>query len=112
MPALVMKKWLARKLAFALIGHRDESKVQAVQFHPTFPTKDFVRGWRPSSDGRLELVARTVWLEMIDAARSDLDSEYVMVIEEINRCNPAQVFGEMLGTLLEADKRAKQKHWR
>ena len=100
------KTWLARKLAFALIGHRDESKVQAVQFHPNLSYEDFVRGWRPSSassDGRLELVDGPL-LEMIDAARSDLDSEYVMVIEEINRCNPAQVFGEML-TLLEADKR-------
>ena len=31
-------------------------------------------------------------------------AEYVMVIEEINRGNPASIFGEML-TLLEADKR-------
>ena len=97
------KTWLARKLAFALIGHKDEQKVHAVQFHPNLSYEDFVRGWRPAGEGRLELV-NGPFLEMIEAARTDLDSEYVMVIEEINRGNPAQVFGEML-TLLEADKR-------
>lgn len=97
------KTWLARKLAFALIGHKDETNVQAVQFHPNLSYEDFVRGWRPSGDGRLDLVDGP-FLEMIEAARGDLDSDYVMVIEEINRGNPAQVFGEML-TLLEADKR-------
>ena len=97
------KTWLARKLAFALMERRDESKVQAVQFHPNLSYEDFVRGWRPSGDGRLDLVDGP-FLEMINSAHSDSDSYYVMVIEEINRGNPAQVFGEML-TLLEADKR-------
>ena len=40
----------------------------------------------------------------MDQARTDEDSDYVMVIEEINRGNPASILGEML-TLLEADKR-------
>ena len=97
------KTWLARKLAFALIGHKDEGNVQAMQFHPNLSYEDFVRGWRPSGNGQLDLVDGP-FLEMIEAARGDLDSDYVMVIEEINRGNPAQVFGEML-TLLEADKR-------
>ena len=97
------KTWLARRLAFALIGHKDEDKVRAVQFHPNLSYEDFVRGWRPSGGGKLDLV-NGPFLEMIEVARSDLDSDYVMLIEEINRGNPAQIFGEML-TLLEADKR-------
>ena len=101
------KTWLARKLAFALIGHKDEGKVQAVQFHPNLSYEDFVRGWRPSGGGRLDLVDGSL-LEMIEAAHSDPDSDYVMVIEEINRGNLAQVFGEML-TLLEVDKRKKSE---
>ena len=101
------KTWLARKLAFALIGHKDETKVRAVQFHPNLSYEDFVRGWRPVGEGRLDLVDGP-FLEMIETARNDLDSEYVMVIEEINRGNPAHVFGEML-TLLEADKRRESE---
>jgi 5-methylcytosine-specific restriction protein B len=38
------------------------------------------------------------------AASKDPSSRIVVVIEEINRGNPAQIFGEML-TLLEAGKR-------
>ncbi len=101
------KTWLARKLAFALIGRKDEDMVHVVQFHPNLSYEDFVRGWRPAGEGRLDLVDGP-FLEMIEAARNDLDSDYVMVIEEINRGNPAQVFGEML-TLLEADKRRESE---
>lgn len=97
------KTWLARRLAFALMGQRDESKLRAVQFHPTLSYEDFVRGWRPSGDGKLSLVDG-VFIQTIAAASKDPSSTFVVVIEEINRGNPAQIFGEML-TLLEADKR-------
>ena len=39
----------------------------------------------------------------IGAAASEPDRPFVLVIEEINRGNPAQIFGEML-TLLEDTK--------
>ena len=97
------KTWLARRLAFALIGQRDDRKVRAVQFHPNLSYEDFVRGWRPSGDGRLTLVDGP-FVEMIKAAAEDPTSRHVVVIEEINRGNPAQILGEML-TLLEVDKR-------
>ena len=98
------KTWLARRLAFALIGQRDDSKIRAVQFHPNLSYEDFVRGWRPAGDGRLTLVDGP-FVAMIKAAAKDPDAtRHVIVIEEINRGNPAQIFGEML-TLLEADKR-------
>lgn len=97
------KTWLARKLAFALIGERDESKVRSVQFHPNLSYEDFVRGWRPSGEGKLTLVDGP-FVTMRDEAEKDPENGYVLVIEEINRGNPAQIFGEML-TLLETDKR-------
>lgn len=97
------KTWLAKRLAFALMGQRDEGKVRAVQFHPNLSYEDFVRGWRPTGDGRLSLVDG-VFMEAIKAASKDSTARFVIVIEEINRGNPAQIFGELL-TLLEAGKR-------
>ncbi|MBS1370656.1 MAG: AAA domain-containing protein [Lentisphaeria bacterium] len=98
------KTWLARRLAYALLGERSDDRVRAVQFHPNLAYEDFVCGWRPSAGGKLEL-ADGPFREMIDAAREDRENrKYVIVIEEINRGNPARIFGEML-TLLESDKR-------
>jgi 5-methylcytosine-specific restriction protein B len=97
------KTWIAKRLAFALMGQKDESKVRAVQFHPNLSYEDFVRGWRPTGDGKLSLVDG-VFMETIKAASKDSSSKFVVVIEEINRGNPSQIFGEML-TLLEAGKR-------
>ena len=97
------KTWLAKKLAFALIGEKDERRVRRFQFHPNLSYEDFIRGYRPDGEGKLALV-NGPFLKTINDARSDHTSDYIMVIEEINRGNPAQILGEML-TLLEADKR-------
>ena len=97
------KTWLAKRLAFALIGRKDNSKVKALQFHPNLSYEDFVRGWRPAGDGKLELVDGP-FLQIAEVARKDPTEKHVIVIEEINRGNPAQILGELL-TLLEADKR-------
>lgn len=85
------------------MGQRDESRVRAVQFHPNLSYEDFVRGWRPSGEGKLELIDGP-FLQMIKSTSKEGDVKSVLVIEEINRGHPAQIFGEML-TLLEADKR-------
>ena len=96
------KTWLAKRLAYALMGQRDHQRLRAVQFHPNLSYEDFIRGWRPSGDGKLSLVDGAFMEAVEDARNTTLP--FVVVIEEINRGNPAQIFGEML-TLLEADKR-------
>lgn len=97
------KTWLGRRLAYALVGRKDARRVRAVQFHPNLSYEDFVRGYRPSGEGRLVLVDG-VFMQLVRAARARPKSNFVLVIEEINRGHPAQIFGELL-TLLEADKR-------
>jgi 5-methylcytosine-specific restriction enzyme B len=101
------KTWLAKRLGFALVGSKDRetarSRLRVVQFHPSLAYEDFVRGWRPCGEGRLALVDG-ILLQAIEAALSEPDRPFVLVIEEINRGNPAQIFGEML-TLLEDTKR-------
>ena len=105
------KTWLAKRLGFALAGSNDRetarSRLRVVQFHPSLAYEDFVRGWRPAENGRLTLVDG-ILMQAIQAAVSEPDRPFVLVIEEINRGNPAQIFGEML-TLLEASKRGREE---
>jgi 5-methylcytosine-specific restriction protein B len=109
------KTWLAKRLAYALLETRDRSvtrkRLRTIQFHPSLSYEDFVRGWRPEAgsdgEGRLTL-SDGMFLEAVEAARAEPDRPLVVVIEEINRGNPAQIFGEML-TLLESDKRREDE---
>ena len=105
------KTWLAKRLAYALIETRDRKiarkRTRTIQFHPSFSYEDFVRGWRPDGNEQLKLT-NGVFLDAVEAARAERDRPFVVIIEEINRGNPAQVFGEML-TLLEKDKRREDE---
>lgn len=102
------KTWLAKRLAYALIGSASPGAVRAVQFHPNTSYEDFVRGWRPTAgaDGAGQLVLNDgPLLQHAERARLQPDIPHVIVIEEVNRGNPAQAFGEML-TLIESTKRS------
>lgn len=100
------KTWLAKRLAKALIGRKfpRADQLRSVQFHPSLSYEDFVRGYRPTATGLA--LTDGVFLQVVEAARAEPDLPHVLIIEEINRGNPAQVFGEML-TLLENTKRSR-----
>lgn len=99
------KTWLAKRLGYALMQERDETRMVSIQFHPNLSYEDFVRGFRPGPGG-LELVDGPL-LVLAERARVDQLRSYVLIIEEINRGHPAQILGEGL-TLLEADKRSPE----
>lgn len=101
------KTWLAKRLGWVLAGRKSPEHTQVVQFHPNTAYEDFIRGYRPKADstGRAQLtLVDGPFLRLSDAAHESQDERFTMVIEEINRGNPARAFGEML-TLLEASKR-------
>ena len=101
------KTWLAKRLGYALLGVQDPERLLAVQFQPSLSYEDFVRGWRPDGAGGLRL-ADGVFLDAVSAALAEPGRPFVLVIEEINRGNPAQILGEML-TLIEDGKRHKKE---
>ena len=107
-PPGVGKTFVARKLAYALIEARDDSLIEMIQFHQSYAYEDFIRGYRPTAGtpGSFSL-QDGVFFNFCQRARSDPDRPYVFIIDEMNRGNLSQIFGEVL-MLIDADKRAAE----
>jgi 5-methylcytosine-specific restriction protein B len=86
------KTYIARKLARAIAG--DPTRMELVQFHPSYSYEDFVEGYRPTGPGQFALQPGPVKRLASRAAESP-DERHVLVIDEINRGNLAKVFGEL-----------------
>ena len=84
------KTYIARHLAEHLAG----DKVRLVQFHPAYTYEDFFEGFRPLESGGFALKPGPL-RKVVDAARENPSTPYVLIIDEINRGNLAKIFGEL-----------------
>lgn len=103
-PPGVGKSFIAKRLAHALMGSKDSSRIEMVQFHQSYSYEDFVQGYRPSDNG-FEL-KNGLFHQFSRKAAKDPERPYIFIIDEINRGNLSKVFGELM-LLIEADKRGK-----
>ncbi|MDO7884743.1 McrB family protein [Hymenobacter cheonanensis] len=97
------KTFLARRLAWLLLGAQDERRIELIQFHPSYSYEDFMLGFRPGAKGQFQLVPGVLPL-LCQRAAQDPGQPYFLLIDELNRGNVARIFGELL-LLLEPDKR-------
>ena len=101
----VGKTFAARRLAYAMMGEKDDSRVKLVQFHQNYSYEDFVMGYRP--DGSGFKLTEGIFHRFCREAQEHPDKEYFFIIDEINRGNLSKIFGELL-MLLEKDYRGTE----
>jgi 5-methylcytosine-specific restriction protein B len=100
----VGKTFLARKVAYQLIGQMKDENIETVQFHQSYSYEDFMQGIRPTTSGEFK-VRNGIFYNFCERAKENAEETYVFIIDEINRGNLSKVFGELM-MLIESDKRS------
>lgn len=102
----VGKTYIAKRLAYSMMGKIDKERVKMVQFHQSYSYEDFIEGYRPSEKGFI--LKKGAFYEFCKKAEvDDVNNKYFFIIDEINRGNLSKIFGELF-MLIENDKRGEK----
>jgi hypothetical protein len=97
------KTFVAKRIAYLILGQKRKNNIRTIQFHQSYSYEDFIQGYRPDDNGGF-LRKEGVFYNFVKEAKKHPDEKFFFIIDEINRGNLSKIFGELL-MLIEADKR-------
>ncbi len=104
-PPGVGKTFAAKRLAYLMMGKKDDAHIQEIQFHQNYSYEEFVIGYRPGGEG-FEL-QEGIFYQFCRKAADHPQEPYFFIIDEINRGNMSKIFGELL-MLIEKQYRGRK----
>ena len=90
-PPGTSKSYIANKIS------EEYDEVIHVQFHPQYSYQNFVGGYVVEKSD--VVYKKGVILSLLDKKPEDSDKKYLVIIDELNRANVSQVFGEIIQCL-------------
>lgn len=95
-PPATSKSYLVSEIA------KGYKKAVHIQFHPQYSYQQFMGGYYV--EGTNVIFRKGVFYNLVAEAKANEKEKYLLVIDEINRANTGQVFGEMIQALDRGSK--------
>lgn len=103
----VGKTYTSRRLAYAMLGCKDDDRIMQVQFHQSYTYDDFLLGLVPNENGGFGYKEGPFYQICKRAEKDSNHFPYFLIIDEINRGNMSKILGESF-SLIEKDHRNEQ----
>lgn len=104
-PPGVGKTFIAKRLAYLIMGEKDDSRIKVVQFHQSASYEDFIEGYKPVGEGFA--LEDGIFKKFCKDAEGSPEKDFFFIVDEINRGNLSKIFGELM-MLIEDSYRGKE----